>query len=139
MVQPFAKAYEQKGESIYLCMEEMDSKHFAEPLCADQYSEDGVTWKNIPAGIHVLGSRYALAIRSLRRAKLTLPLARTRVAIGSSQGRSGEKYIQGRVDKACFEITDTSGKGELANSRKIELHLTAQLVAPYAVYVRRRA
>jgi hypothetical protein len=139
MVQPFAKAYEEKGESIFLCMEEMTSNHFAEPLRADQYSEDGITWKPIPAGINVLGSRYALAIQALHRTKLMLPLAQTRVAIGSSQGRSGENYIKGRVDKACFEITKTPSEKDAAKSRTLELHLTAKLVSPYAVYLRNRA
>ncbi len=33
MVQPFAEAWADRGEPIYLCMEEMDSRHFAEQLC----------------------------------------------------------------------------------------------------------
>src|ERR1044071_8542758 len=62
MVQPFARTYEQRGQAIYLCMQEMESKHFAEQVRADQYSVDGINWKDIPRPINVLGSRYALAI-----------------------------------------------------------------------------
>ena len=36
MVQPFAKAFEKMGQIIYLCMQPMNSTHFAEPVRADQ-------------------------------------------------------------------------------------------------------
>jgi hypothetical protein len=137
MVQPFAKTFEERGKTIYLCMQEMDSKHFAERLRADQFSVDGITWKDIPTAINVLGSRYALAIKALRKEEFDLPLALTKVAIGPSQGRIGDKYISGRVDKACFEIIPSAaGAGGLSNTMKI--NLVAELVAPYAVYLRNK-
>jgi hypothetical protein len=120
-------------------MQEMVSKHFAEQIRADQYSEDGTTWKDIPNAINVLGSRYALAIKALRQAKMELPLKQTRVAIGSSRGRSGEEYISGRVDKACLEITaDNGGKRTETSVPVIGINLVAELVRPYAVYVRNK-
>jgi len=135
MVQPFAKTYVEKGQTIYLCMQEMDSKHFAEQLRADQFSVDGIEWNNIPAPINVLGSRYALAIKGLRAETFDLPLMQTRVAIGPSEGRPGNEYIVGRVDKACFEITPPATG---ANDEKTitKINLVAELVSPYAVYVR---
>src|ERR1700722_4488673 len=54
MVQPFAKSYERKGDVIYLCMQPMDSKHFAEQIRADEFSIDGINWKTIPDQINVL-------------------------------------------------------------------------------------
>ena len=48
MVQPFAKSFVERGEPIHLCMEEMKSNHFAEPLCAAEASADGVTWFKFP-------------------------------------------------------------------------------------------
>ncbi len=41
-------------------MEEIDSNHFAEPMCAAEYSIDGLTWETISEEIKVKGSRYAL-------------------------------------------------------------------------------
>jgi hypothetical protein len=135
MVQPFARAYEQRGKIVYLCMQEMESSHFAEPVPADQFSADGITWNDVPAAIKVLGSRYALVIKGLRPASLDLPLAKTRVAIGHSQGRPGNRYISGRVDKACLEITD-AGTG--AGAPSIHIGLVAELHSPFAVYLRNR-
>src|ERR1700722_17190385 len=43
-VQPFAKDLRQDGHGIFLAMEPMDSKHFAEPKLAEEYSDDGVSW-----------------------------------------------------------------------------------------------
>ena len=62
MVQPFAKTFEQQGQKIYLCMEEMDSKHFAAQARAAQYSVNGIDWVDIHPQVNVLGSRYALFI-----------------------------------------------------------------------------
>ncbi len=137
MVQPFARAYEKRGEAIYLCMEPMDSKHFALPLRADECSEDGISWSAIPESINVLGSRYALRIKSLKEAEFDLPLAHTRVAIGNSVGRSGDAYVNGRVDKACLEIVDT-GPQIPEDSRIVQIGLVAELDSPFALYVRNR-
>ena len=139
MVQPFARTFEQRGDTIYLCMHEMDSKHFAEPLRADQFSEDGATWKDIPSAIDVRGSRYALAINGLHREELRLPLARTRVAIGNSQGRAGDRYISGRVDKGCLEVIDDTPGSTSSEEPSIRIGLVARLIFPYAVYLRSRS
>ena len=138
MVQPFAKSFEQRGKAIYLCMEEMESKHFAQPVRADEFSEDGVTWTDIPPEINVLGSRYALVINELRSEKLELPLAHTHVAIGNSRGRRGHRYVTGRVDKACLEIDDTPELSNATDEPSLHIGLVAQLLPPYAVYVRNR-
>jgi hypothetical protein len=136
MVQPFAEEMHRRGQPIYLCMQAMDSKHDADPLRAHEYSEDGVTWKTVPAAINVRGSRYALLIKNLRQEEHVLPLHQTRVAVGNNTGRIGSRYIQGRVDKACLEVTD---KAELANKDEPAdkaINLVAELVEPYAVFLR---
>lgn len=138
MVQPFAKSFEKKGRAIYLCMEEMDSRHFADPIRAEQSSADGLKWEDIPPAINVRGSRYALVIKDLRDDDIELPLADTRVAVGNSEGRPGSVYISGRVDKACLEIV-AAGRldGPGVNETK-HISLVAELAAPYAVFLRNR-
>jgi hypothetical protein len=138
MVQPFASTFEQRSGKIYLCMHEMDSKHFAEQIRADQFSVNGSNWEDIPPAIKVLGSRYALVIKGLRRQDLELPLARTRVAIGNSQGRLGNQYVSGRVDKACLEVLETQAAVAGSDEANIHINLIAELLSPYAVYVRNR-
>lgn len=138
MVQPFARTFEQRGETIYLCMHEMQSKHFAEQVRADQCSEDAETWKDIPPTVNVLGSRYALVIKTLQHEELKLPLARTHVAIGNSQGRTGDRYISGRVDKACLEVT-AEAPSSVDAEESIDIGLVAEMIPPYAVYLRNRS
>jgi hypothetical protein len=138
MVQPFAKAFERRGETIQLCMHPMTSNHRADPLRADESSPDGVNWSAIPSAIRVLGSRYALVIKSLRKDEFELPLDRTLVAVGPSKGLSGASYINGRVDKACLEVTD---KPILLNAPKntiVKIGLVAELAPPYAVLLRNK-
>lgn len=139
MVQPFARSFEQRGQVIYLCMEEMASRHFAIPIRAGQFSADGIKWNDIHPAINARGSRYALVIKNLRQEEIKLPLASTRVAIGNNQGREGARYIKGRVDKACLEVTnDTALKSEAAESI-IQIGLVAELAEPYAVFLRNRS
>lgn len=130
MVRPFAAAHGH-GKPIRLVMEPMESKHFAEQVRADEYSPDGIQWREVPHGINVLGSRHALCIGNLRQVDLELDLAETTVAVGNSQGRSGRDYVQGRVDKACLEVV-----GPSEDSRAVKIGLVADLVAPFAVFLR---
>lgn len=136
MVQPFARETERNGQRIYLVMEPMQSKHFAEPLRADDYSVNGTDWRSIPESINVLGSRYALVINNLHETEFVLPLANTRVALGNSKGAKGSNYVSGRVDKACLEIVESA---EAENEVNKSIGLVAEIVEPYAVYVRNRA
>jgi hypothetical protein len=128
-VQPFVKS---EGRPILLCMQPMQSRHFAEPLRAEEYSADGLHWSLIPSAINVVGSRYALCIDELTQVDETIDLGQMRVAIGSSQGLSGSQYVRGRVDKACFEVADRV----LGEPRPVHIGVTANLVPPYAVLLR---
>jgi hypothetical protein len=136
MVQPFAEAFCEQGKPIYLCMQEMESSHFAEPLRAGSYSVDGITWQRIPDTINVLGYRFALVIKNLRRQELILPLDRTRVAVGNNLGRIGSRYLQGHVDKACLEVIDAPEQTNVAETREVRINLVAELEPPYAVFLR---
>lgn len=135
-VQPFVKAFEQQGKTIYLCMEEIVSKHFHDPIRADEYSIDGIEWHEIPAAINALGSRHALVIAELEAKEFTLPLARTRVAWGNSRGANGDTYIRGRVDKGCLELVDEGPDDDAG--RIVQIGLVARIVKPYAVFLRNR-
>jgi hypothetical protein len=136
MVQPFARSYERRGDIIYLCMQPMDSKHFAEQIRADEFSIDGINWEKIPDKISVLGSRYALSVKNLRRVEFDLPLAQTKVAVGNSIGAIGSRYISGRVDKACLEVIEPDSSAQ--DGPRLPIRLVAELVKPFAVYVRTR-
>lgn len=132
MVQPFAKKFEQRG-GVIVCMHEMDSRHHAEQVRASHYSVDGRMWEPIPPAINVLGSRYALKIKRLRREEFELPLTNTRVAVGRNRGRRGNLYVYGRVDKACLEIDP---EGSSTGEHTIKISLVADLCEPYAVFLK---
>lgn len=136
MVQPFAKRFVKENHGVVLCMHEMESKHYAEQVRAEYFSIDGQDWESVPQAINVLGSRFALAIKALRHEEFTLPLARTRVAIGNSQGRSGDKYVSGRVDKACLEVANNVAEPLDPVEPNIKISLIADLCEPYAVFLK---
>jgi hypothetical protein len=130
MVQPFARQL--GAEGISLCMQEMNSRHFAEQVRAAEYSTNGLDWTEIDPAINVLGSRYALCIDSLEPVNETLDLSATHVAVGRSHGRIGRDYVQGRVDKACLVI-DPNGQ---VDPKPITINLRASVIAPHAVFLR---
>ena len=135
VVQPFARSFEEQNGTIYLCMQPMDSRHFALSVRAEEFSVDGIKWEPVPRGINVTGSRYALVIKNLRKEKFDLPLARTQVSMGNKMGAPGSTYISGRVDKACLEVTD-SARSDEREKEPAHIGLVADIVKPYAVFVR---
>jgi hypothetical protein len=137
MVQPFAESFAARHAPIYLCMHEMDSRHFAEQLRANEFSVDGAKWEPIPDTINVMGSRFALVLEDLRQEELVLPLAKAKVAIGLSKGRPAGRYIQGQADKACLEVLGAPLPDlKPDESGEIRIGLVARLKPPYAVFLR---
>lgn len=137
MVQPFAEEHVARKKPIYLVMHQMNSNHFAEPLPAKRYSADGVTWEDVPTGIEVRGSRFALVLKDLREEEHVLPLTQTKVGVGPSLGRLGSRYVIGRADKACLEVLDQPEKiNSESEQKEIRISLVAELQSPYAVFLR---
>ena len=136
MVQPFAERFTRGGRKILLCMEPMESRHFAAPTCAAQYSVDGIKWVDIPEAINVRGSRWALMIDSLEVREFDLLLSQTRVPVGPSQGKLGSRYIRGQVDKACLEFLPEPEVTNEEEVRSAQIGLVSGLRAPFAVFLR---
>ena len=134
MVQPFAREMADKGQHVHLVMHKMGSRHRASPEIAKEYSDDGINWYDIPKGIEVRGSRFALVLGGIGEEDFDLNLRHALVAIGRSRGRLGSEYIQYQVDKGCFVLEE----GVLAPEPEVTRHidLSAPLVDPYAVFVR---
>jgi len=131
-VQPFAKQLNQSGRRLRILMNEIESKHYTAER-ANEYSIDGVNWKEVPEGINVIGSRYALVLGELTPGELNLDLSETRVGIGSSRGKFGSDYIKGRVDKACLTY-DPIERNPTQQIRQIQFQ--AEVKEPYAVILR---
>jgi hypothetical protein len=137
MVQPFAEESAKAGQPIILCMQEMNSNHFADQVRAKEFSSDGITWKPVPSGINPMGSRFALTIKDLKKQELTLPLAQTRIAVGPSRGRLGSRYILNQVDKACLQVMAEKEKvNDASEDKEVKITWVAELQAPYAVFLR---
>ena len=132
MVQPFAQRCADDGLPFRLVMEPVTSNHDRAPRRATRYSLDEQSWHEVPTGINVLGSRFALCIAGLRATDEELALGATSVAFGRQEGKPGTDYLRGQADKALLRVGDpTVGPGRVA---KIELE--AYIVEPWSVFVR---
>ncbi len=116
-------------------MEPMNSKANPDIKPATEYSDDGITWMQLPSGIVVTGSRYALVLGELKSEELKLPLHRYVVGHGKSAGHIASRYIQGRVDKGCLTIALTPSVVG-SKERVVNIAYTAEIIAPYAVLLR---
>ena len=128
-VQPFIRGRIKETERVFFVMESMTSNHPDSELFANQYSSDGVEWEDVPDGIQVRGSRYALVLNELEVGDLEINLADYRVGIGPKEGRAANAYIKGRVDKGCFSYSGRSND----DSTIKKISLVATLQEPYAV------
>lgn len=133
-VQPFAMRHAENGKRVLIVMEAMDSTHFGEQVQAREYSIDGLTWEPVPPGVVVMGSRFAAVLSSLEDAEFDLDLTRLRVGQGMLRGKSAGEYLQGTVDKGCFEMANESQAVDQSDFRKIAL--IGEMKAPYAVFLR---
>lgn len=133
-VQPFVKLYEKENGSVYVLMQEIDSR--AEPLIAPakQYSVDGVNWYDIPDGISVTGSRYALVLDEIKSTDFEIDSQSYEIGAGPSVGKNAADYMKGHIDKACLVKSNNSKENEPKKVKRIKL--AAKLVAPYAVLLK---
>ena len=130
-IRPFAERCTTLGLSVSVVMSTTPSKFNAEPKIATAFSRDGVLWQPLPPGVTVKASRYALVMRDLRPCRTELDLNSYVVAIGPNEGKSFGKYIRGRVDKGCAIY-----RPPLSPKKSILVAIIADLVSPYAVFVR---
>ena len=115
-------------------MEEIISRHPYTEVFATHYSSDGIIWNEIPDGVQVRGSRYALVLDELKEESLNIDLRDYRVGAGPSEGALAAGYIRGRVDKGCLERTAEPGDSEA--SKIIRVHHAATVKEPYAVLLK---
>jgi hypothetical protein len=135
-VRPFLKVVQEDGAVPYLLMQKIRSNADQEMFPAQEYSEDGVTWKKIPAGITVTGSRYALVLDEIQPGDFLLDTREFEIGIGPSRGKRADDYLQGRTDKACLVRTTGQLVG-LPDAKQVkQIDLIAKLRDPYAVLLR---
>lgn len=130
-VQPFCK----NVDKVYLLLTPTPSELYNDPKRSEEFSTDKLTWQPIEPGINVYGSRYALVIHNLQECDFEIDLYDYEIAIGDSKGKNLAEYLNGRVDKACAIKKENTSSN---NSKKIKIVMIAELVNPYAVFVRQK-
>lgn len=132
-VRPFALSQAERNGSIHLLMNFVKSNFGIDTLRAKEYSIDGVNWENIPDGINVTGSRYALILDEIKPGDFDLDMNKYSVGIGPNRDKIAAEYLQGRTDKACLIPNHNNAISEPA-LRKVDF--IAQLKMPFAAMLR---
>lgn len=133
-VQPFVEVYEKQNGSVYVLMQEIDSRANPLLLPATQYSVDGITWEKLPDGISVVGSKYALVLDEITSTDFNIDSKAYEIGAGPSVGKNAADYMQGHIDKACLVKTGNITENDLPKNKKIKL--AAKLIPPYAVLLK---
>jgi hypothetical protein len=100
---------------------------------ADEYSVDGSSWKAIPKGVTVTGSKYALLLGEIEPGDLLLSMSQCKIGVGPKQGNLAQDYLRGRVDKACLE---TDHNRPVDPETFTQISVMAKMIEPYAVFIR---
>ncbi len=136
-VRPFVKMSIESGNLPILVMQRIKSNWDQGGYTAEQYSEDGVNWKDIPRGIKVIGSRYAMVLDEVFPGDFMFDPAEFEVGIGPSRGKQADEYLSGRTDKACLVRSREAPSTErVAAEMEKDTGFYAKLLAPYAVMLR---
>ena len=131
-IQPFVEMAVRENKSIYLVMSRTFSDHHGESSISKSYSIDGKNYYNMPNGVAVLGSKYALICNSFMECNFQLNLSDYNVAVGSNQGKRLSQFIRSRVDKGCGIRVK---RENFEDDKFVTITLIAELTPPFAALI----
>lgn len=131
-IQPFAKDMISKGKKTFLVMSFTKSKPSMSDQSSIMFSTNGIDWKNIPDGIKVTGSKYAIVCSNLTRCNIKINLNDYTVALGPSKGKIASDYIAFRVDKGCL----IRSQNQSTVNQETNIQLISEIVEPFAVMLK---
>ena len=120
------------AENVKVYMEVVSSSIVPKASEALMFSDDGNNFRELPSGIRVTGSKWALVFKALECVEEKLNLADYEIAVGQNAGRGATEYLRGRVDKACLRRRECNRHTVVAKN----ISLIGTLASPYAVYLR---
>lgn len=97
-----------------------------------QWSHDGAQWRQLPDGVTVTGSEWALVLDRLEHVAETINLAAYEVAVGAQAARPATEYLRHRVGQGMLRAL----VGPLRAPAVLPVVLRGRLVEPYAVFLR---
>lgn len=123
---------------VYVLFQITTSKSNPDIDLANNYSINGKSWTNIPDGINVTGSKYALVINEIKPIQFEINLDLYEVGAGPSKGRIASDYLKGRIDKGSFILSDNVNREFRNNTNIKRIEFYAELIPPYAVFLRHK-
>jgi hypothetical protein len=131
-IRPFVARVESAGEKVAVVMvrTKTTSSSTSGAVVARTYSETRRDWIDMPEGVRVTGSKYALVLSRLDKSIARLDLSRYEVAVGPKEGRAATGYIRGHCDKGCLRLRDSNRAPQF-----VDVCLLGELTEPFAVFL----
>jgi hypothetical protein len=80
-----------------------------------------------------------MVLGSLDDEDALLDLTAIQVSAGRCSGRPASEYLQGHVDKGCFEVIESAlanRNGDVPGEHQVPIELVAKVIEPFAVLLR---
>jgi len=131
-IQPFINSLFSQREKVEVLFVVTSSPFHSKGTDVSEFSIDGVNWQDMPKGIRVSSSKFALVITGLEKIDGLIDASCYEIAFGPSKGKPLASYFRGRVDKAVITLCDRRADIQTI----IPVAFRATLVSPHAILVR---
>jgi ribosomal protein L30E len=95
------------------------------------YSLDTETWKKLPKGVLLVGSKFSIVAKNMKPVNFEVDLSHYQSMLGTVPGKTLDDYLRYRCDKACAQYSPKSQSGKLA-----KIAYMCELTDEGCVYVR---
>lgn len=128
-------AVQMYGVAPKLILIETKSAYTSSIGMISRYSEDGKIFKEFLSPVQLQGAQFSFVAKNLMKLE-SFDLDNYLVVGGKNDGKVLSQHLRYRVNK-CFGIANTEKKQSGNNKSKEEFNiLTAELVYPYAIWLR---
>jgi hypothetical protein len=79
-----------------------------------QYSFDATQWQNLPEEVLLVGSKFSIVAKDMRKVDMDINLADYTSMLGTTAGKTLDEYLRWRCDKSCALYAPQESKKKTA-------------------------
>lgn len=131
-VKEFIALAKSEGEKIHVLFITTPS-NFSSPIeRLTEYSEDMLDWKKLGDDVLLVGSKFSIIGKGLKKANVDLDISQYRSMLGQTPGKRLHDYLKYRCDKSCA-VHDPD---QTAGAKQVTISYTCELTDEGCVYVK---
>ena len=100
-VKEFIELAKSDGERVYVLFIKTQSNFNSPIQRLSKYSRDNQTWQPLPREVLLVGSKFSIVGKGIKETDFEINLSDYQSILGKVPGKTLDKYLQWRCDKAC--------------------------------------